>query len=181
MELNFNWRKASGNDVNNIVELCGHQFRDEMKGIFDVCDQGYTQAHNAFSRNTTFAVVNQFYNPNQELVMVCHDDDGEFMAYTWAHTRERAIWSDELVCNIVMAHINMKLSPKTRVKIVSDMITLWDVFAVGSGSAVICSNTVRGDQTAFLKMHERRGYTVRGSYAYKRVLPIPASSVNPQE
>jgi hypothetical protein len=59
------------------------------------------------------------------------------------------------------------------------MMTLWERFAVFSQTPIICSTTMRKDQNAFLKMHSRRGYDVRGSFAYKRLntttagLPIP--------
>ena len=34
---------------------------------------------------------------------------------------------------------------------------------------IICSTTMRHDQAGFLHMHERAGYSVRGSVCYKRL------------
>jgi hypothetical protein len=49
------------------------------------------------------------------------------------------------------------------------MIDLWEAFAAAAGVGIICSTTMRADPAAFLRIHSRRGYDVRGSYAYKKL------------
>jgi len=68
-----------------------------------------------------------------------------------------------------MAHLDLDLSSRNRVLLLKDMMQLWEGFALLSESPVICSTTMRNDQTAFLKLHSKNGYDVRGSYAYKRL------------
>jgi hypothetical protein len=68
-----------------------------------------------------------------------------------------------------MAHLDLGLSSRYRIQLLKDMIQLWEGFAFLSQSPIICSTTMRNDQTAFLKLHQRAGYDVRGSYAYKRL------------
>ena len=63
----------------------------------------------------------------------------------------------------------LKLSNRMRVGLVIDMIQLWEGFAKLANVPVICSTTMRKDQSSFLKLHEKFGYDVRGSYAYKRI------------
>jgi hypothetical protein len=46
---------------------------------------------------------------------------------------------------------------------------MWEAWSLLCGVHVVCSTTMRGDQAAFLKLHQRRGYDVRGSYCYKRI------------
>jgi hypothetical protein len=157
-----NWRPATGNDVSNIVKMAQDHFQQEIDLIF-------TPDPVAYSRNITLAVVNQFYLPTTELLSVATSDSEELLAYTWARSNERAAWSDDRMVVIRMAHVALDLSARTRIELVTDMMTIWENFAKYSQTPIICSTTMRNDQTTFLKLHKRQGYDVRGSYAYKRL------------
>lgn len=159
----FNWRSANGKDVIPIVDLANEYFNQEINNIFTIDTL-------AGSRNVTLAIVNQFYHPNSELVKVAEDSTGKIVAYVWAKSNQRAVWSDENMTVINMAHASLDLTSRQRVQLVFDMIKLWEQFAQESGAKVICSTTMRHDQRAFLKVHQRAGYDVRGSYAYKRLI-----------
>jgi hypothetical protein len=160
--MNFNWTPATGNDVGDIVAMAEQHFQTEIDNIFNPDPVAY-------SRNITFAVVNQFYLPMTELLSVCRDDTGRLIAYTWAKSNDRAPWSDDAMVVIRMAHVALDLSSKTRVRLITDMMQLWEQFAIFANMPIICSTTMRRDQDAFLKLHARNGYDVRGSYAYKRL------------
>lgn len=159
--MNYTWRPATGNDVNNIVKLAEQHFQQEIDLIF-------TPDPVAYSRNITMAVVNQFYLPTTELLSVA-ELDNQLLAYTWAKNHERSPWSDDTMIVIRMAHVALDISTRNRVRLIDDMITLWERFAVYAQTPIICSTTMRRDQQSFLRMHSRRGYDVRGSYAYKRL------------
>jgi hypothetical protein len=159
----YNWRPATGSDVIAIVNLANDYFKDEINNIFTIDTL-------AGSRNVTLAIVNQFYNPNSEMLKVAEDNTGNIVAYVWAKSQHRAVWSDEPMVVINMAHASLTLSVRDRIRLIQDMITLWEEFAVQSNNKIICSTTMRDDQTVFLKLHQRAGYDVRGSYAYKRLL-----------
>lgn len=164
------WRPATGQDVPRIVDMAVAFFQTEI-------DQVFTPDPIAYSRNLTLAVVNSFYLPTTEMVWVC-EQAGVLIAYVWAH-RSTAPWSDDPMCAVRMVHIDLSLSIRNRITLVGEMIGLWESWAEKSGIPVICSTTMRGDQQGFLKIHERCGYDVRGSFAYKRLsttqagLPIP--------
>lgn len=159
-----NWRPATGNDVAAIVKMAQDHFQQEIDLIF-------TPDPVAYSRNITLAVVNQFYLPTTELLSVANSDSGQLLAYTWARANERAAWSDDRMVVIRMAHVALDLSARTRIELVTDMMQLWENFAKYSQTPIICSTTMRNDQSTFLKLHKRRGYDVRGSYAYKLLTP----------
>ena len=72
-----------------------------------------------------------------------------------------------------MAHVDLSLPARTRIRLVKDMIGLWEQWALLCQVPIVCSSTVRGDQAAFLRIHAQAGYDVRGSYAYKRLESIP--------
>jgi hypothetical protein len=157
------WRPATGNDVNAIVAMAVANFQTEIDTIF-------TPDPVAYSRNITLAIVNQFFLPNTELVSVVIEPTGNLLAYTWAKTNERACWSDDEMLVVRMAHLDLGLSSRNRILLLQDMLKLWEGFAASAGVPIICSTTMRNDQQAFLKLHQRAGYDVRGSYAYKRLI-----------
>jgi hypothetical protein len=160
--MNYTWRPATGLDVPNIVQMAIDHFQIEIDTIF-------TPDPVAYSRNITFAVVNQFYCPTTELLSVATDSENNIVAYTWAKTGERAPWSDDEMVIVKMAHLSLNLSPRDRVVLVKDMLRLWEAFATLARVSIICSTTMRRDQSVFLKLHERHGNDFRGSYAYKKL------------
>lgn len=157
-----NWLPATGNDVADIVKMAEQHFQIEI-------DQIFTPEPVTYSRNITLAVVNQFYLPMTELLSVARSDSGKLLAYTWAKSNERASWSDDRMVAVRMAHLALDLSPRIRIELINDMMVLWERFAKFSKTPIICSTTMRNDQQAFLKLHQKAGYDVRGSYAYKRL------------
>jgi hypothetical protein len=68
-----------------------------------------------------------------------------------------------------IAHLDLRLSARLRVQLVKDMLKLWEDWARLCEVSVVCSSTMRREQDAFLKLHEREGYILRGSYAYKKL------------
>ncbi len=160
--IRHNWQPATGQDVADIVHMAEQHFQTEIDEIF-------TPDPVAYSRNITMAVVAQFYQPNTELLYVARDNNQQLLAYTWARANERSPWSDDPMIVIRMAHVHMDLSSKQRIQLVQDMIEIWHIFARQIQCPVICSTTMRRDQDAFLKLHARAGFDVRGSYAYKRI------------
>jgi hypothetical protein len=159
-------------DIPKIVAMAEQHFQTEIDTIF-------TPEPIVYSRHITFAVVNQYYNPRAELLNVAENSSGMMVAYTWAKSGDFAAWSDNEMVSVRMAHLDLSLSARDRIHLIQDMINLWEGWAKIIGVPIVCSTTMRNDQTAFLKLHVRNGYDVRGSYAYKKLnteqtgLPIP--------
>jgi hypothetical protein len=159
----YTWKPAAGTDIANIVEMAQTHFQSEIDTVFNPDPVAY-------SRNVTMAVVRQFYIPHSELISVAIDNNtNELIAYTWAVPNECAPWSDDRMVVIRMAHLKLDLSTRLRVSLVKDMLQIWENFALFTNTPIICSTTMRHDQSGFLKLHERAGYSIRGSYAYKRL------------
>jgi hypothetical protein len=160
--IEYSWQLATGLDVPDIVNMAQTHFQTEIDTVF-------TPDTVAYSRNITFAVVNQFYLPGSDLLTVARAADGKLLAYNWAKSNDRAAWSDDNMVVVRMVHVDLKLSARDRLRIITDMMNQWEQFARATNNPIICSTTMRKDQDAFLKLHSRNGYDVRGSYAYKRL------------
>jgi len=160
--MNYTWRPANGLDVKHIVDMAIEHFLIETDGIF-------TPEPVIYQRNLTLAVINQFYGPLTQLVSIAVDENNNLLAYTWATRGERAVWSDDEMVSVRIAHLDLRLSSRLRVALVKDMLTIWEDWARLCEVSVVCSSTMRREQNAFLKLHERNGYILRGSYAYKKL------------
>lgn len=160
------WLPAGGQDVPAIVRMAQNHFEREIDNIF-VPDPI------AYSRNIAGAIVNQFYSPGSELLFVAKSQQtGAICAYTWVHRNQRSPWSDEEMAAVRMAHLDLELPSRDRIRLVLQMIAIWEAWCDQYGIPILCSTTMRGDQSAFLKLHSRAGFDVRGSYAYKRIKEI---------
>tara|TARA_R110002126_G_scaffold8375_1_gene39760 strand:+ start:288 stop:776 length:489 start_codon:yes stop_codon:yes gene_type:complete len=160
--MKYTWRPANGLDVKPIVDMAIEHFLIETDGIF-------TPEPVIYQRNLTLAVINQFYGPLTQLVSIAVDENNNLLAYTWATRGEFAVWSDDEMVTVRIAHLDMSLSSRLRIELVKDMLTMWEDWARLCEVNIVCSSTMRRDQSAFLKLHERNGYILRGSFAYKKL------------
>jgi hypothetical protein len=160
--LKYTWRPATITDVDAIIALTMENFAQEVADLF-VPDPW------AGARNLTTAIVNQYYQPNTELISVAVDNLNKIVAWTWAQANHVMPWSDEKLVMVRMGHVQMTLTGRDRVRLVQDMIALWEGFAQFAGHHIVCSTTMREDQSGFMRIHESAGYHVRGSYAYKKL------------
>jgi hypothetical protein len=161
--MTWSWESTSGADVPHMVRMAEDHFQTEIDLIF-------TPDPIAYARNLTLATVAQFYNPGTELLKVAKcSDTGVILAYTWAIRDEKMPWSDEAMICAKMAHVDLSLPVRQRLRLVTGMIVLWETWARECGVPVVCSTTMRRDQAGFLDLHRRLGYDVRGSYCYKRL------------
>jgi len=166
--MNYTWTPAMLTDIEDMVKLCEDNFTMDNFTIDGI--QLFKPEPPVYSRNLAYAIFNQSYYPGTELLTVARaDDTGQLLAYNWARANDRIWYSDDAMINVRMVHLDMTLPAKLRVRLIKDMMTHWERMAHYTGNKVICSSTIRNDQDAFLRLHQRAGYTVRGSYAYKRI------------
>ena len=159
----WTWQSTTGADVPAIVAMAEQHFQTEI-------DQVFTPEPIVYARNLTLATVQQFYNPRTELLKVAKEHETDrILAYTWAIRGERTPWSDDEMICAKMAHVDLSLPARQRLRLVTGMVLLWENWARECGVPVVCSTTMRRDQSGFLELHRKLGYDVRGSYAYKRL------------
>ena len=161
--MNWTWEPTTGLDVQPIVNMAIEHFQTEIDTVFEPDPVAY-------ARNLTMATVQQFYNPRAELLKVAKEHETQrILAYTWAIRGEKTPWSDEEMICAKMAHVDLSLPVRQRLRLITGMIVLWETWARDCGVPVVCSTTLRRDQAGFLEIHRKLGYDVRGSYAFKRL------------
>ena len=167
----YSWKTADIEDITEMLTLSKLNFEHELKDIFNI---NFVVS----ARNLNLAIVNQYFNSASELLVVLRKDH-KLIAWTWVKRGHRMPWSDEEMSFVNMVCIDQSLPNRIKIEILVDMMSLWETWSKSVRVYILCSTTMRDHQTAFLKLHAKMGYDVRGSYAYKRVstlqagLPIP--------
>lgn len=161
--MKWSWHTTSGADVPNIVQMAIDYFQTEIEQVF-------TPDPIAYARNLTLATVNQFYNPGAELLKVAKCVETQrILGYVWVMRNQRSPWSDQEMATVRMVHVDLALSTRDRVRLIQEMLLTWEQWALTYNIPIICSTTMRRETEGFLRLHQRMGYDVRGSFAYKNL------------
>jgi len=168
------WRQAAGDDVEDMIAMSEYYF------LNDIAFQTPNRRH--YSKNLTLAIVNQYYEPHNCMISVAREKStGDLLAWTWIVRNEYAWWGSDEMAGVRMAQVALKLSKRTRMRLISQEIDLWETWAKICKVPIIFSTSIRENQQAFLRLHELHGYFVRGNVAYLRVpttqfVPVDAPS-----
>ena len=147
-------------DVEDIVELADSVFGVEADGIL-------TRSRDVFRHRVTMAATEQLFNKGREFLAVCRDQD-KLLGYCWFDRGGYATYSNEEISNAKFHHVDLSLPTKTRVRLINEMIDQHILWAHSWGIPVICSTSIRAEHNGFMRIHEKRGFTVNGSYAWIR-------------
>ena len=162
-------------DVNDIVELADSVFGHEADGIVK-------RDRNVFRYRVTMAATEQLFNKGREFLAVCRsldakvvgtDQDGDYygyplLGYCWFDRGGYTTYSNEEISNAKFHHVDLSLPAKTRVRLINEMIDQHILWAHTWGIPIICSTSIRAEHNGFMRIHEKRGFTVNGSYAWGR-------------
>ena len=155
------WRRATGTDVEGIVALSQQGFAADAQTIWTVDPQH-------FAHELTVDIVHQFFNPTAALVAVS-EQSGQLQAYVWAERNQRTVWSSEEMVAIKIVHVDLGLPIRERIRLIREMMQLWEAWARTIGVNIVVSSTMRGDQPGFIRLHQQQGYECRGSICYLRL------------
>ena len=147
-------------DVDDIVEMADSVFGAEADGIL-------TRSRDVFRHRVTMAATEQLFNKGREFLAVCRDQD-KLLGYCWFDRGGYATYSNEEISNAKFHHVDLSLPAKTRVRLINEMIDQHILWAHSWGIPVICSTSIRAEHNGFMRIHEKRGFTVNGSYAWIR-------------
>ena len=171
----WRWRAAMGPDVPVMVDLAVRNYESDATGQTEINPvEG--------SRNLMSAVVNQMYNPKTDLLTVVErSSDHKILGFTWTVRGVRNPWSTEEMVVPKMMSLELGLSVRTRTALAVQALYLWERWAHVCEIRCISSCTTRRDWRAYMHLHARMGYDVRGSIAVKRLNTITYAVDNQQQ
>ena len=166
-------------DVDDIVDMADSVFGHEADGIL-------TRDKAVFRKHVTVATTVQVFDKSKEFIAVCRDeptygigidDDGKttadvtygsLLGYCWFDRGGYTTYANEEISNAKFHHVDLKLSPRLRVRLINEMIDQHILWAYQWGIPVVCSTSIRAEHDGFMKIHKKRGFAVNGSYAWLR-------------
>jgi hypothetical protein len=158
-------------DVDDIVEMADSVFGQEADGILK-------RDRNVFRKNVTLTSTHQLFDKGKEFLAVCRGerlvntmmgtgvDEDVLLGYCWFDRGGYTTYSNEEISNAKFHHVDLSLPAKQRVRLINEMIDQHILWASTWGIPVICSTSIRSDHNAFMRIHQKRGFTVNGSYAW---------------
>lgn len=166
-------------DVEDIVSLADVNYGSEIDGILK-------RDRNVFRHRVTVATTEQIFNKSREFIAVCRNDpivipqydinqqvvgsytERPLLGFCWFDRGGYTTYSNEEISNAKFHHVDLSLSPRTRVRLVNEMIDQHILWAHTYGIPIICSTSIRAEHNGFMKIHQKRGFAVNGSYAWIR-------------
>ena len=159
---NFYWERATIEDAEAISQLAYNHYKGEIDVIF-------TPSAKSVKWNVSRDIIEQSFDSTKTYICVAKSKvDNHILAYCW-FCREYMIWSPDECVSAKMMHIELTESYRQRVRIIHQMIDQLHLWAQLCGVKILLSTTVRNNQDGFLRLHANRGFTVRGSFCFKRI------------
>lgn len=147
-------------DVDKIMVLLEDHYGWEVEGII-------TRSKDVFRHRVTVAATEQVFNKYREFLAVYKVAD-RLLGFCWFDRGGYTTYSNEEISNSKFHSVDMDLPAKQRVRLVHEMIDQHILWANMCGVPIVCSTSIREDQNAFMKIHDKRGFSVNGSYAWIR-------------
>jgi len=167
----MNWKLAHPlTDVEDIVSMAKDHFENEVDQVLNTDPQ-------VMRRNVTMVSTYQLFDRHREFLAVCRGEDyliegnrvdGELLGYCWFDRGGYTTYSSDEISNAKFHHVDLKLSPRVRVRLINEMIDQHILWAHNCGVPVICSTSIRGEHDGFMRIHKKRGFLVNGSYAWMK-------------
>ena len=110
--MNYTWTYAAMTDASALMDL-------SLKVQFEV-DTIFNFNPNVLAHNIVTGLVNQFYTGKTDLIAIVRDND-KIIAYTWAHSGERSMWSNEELVSIRMAHVDPDLTDRQKILLLKEV------------------------------------------------------------
>jgi len=159
-------------DVEAIVALADSNYGGEVEGIIN-------RSRDVFRHRVTVAATEQVFNRYREFLAVKWSDDtcrgegwdlgfGDLEAFCWFDRGGYTTYSNEEISNAKFHSVDLSLPAKQRLRLVNEMIDQHILWANQCGIPIICSTSIRADQGTFMRVHQKRGFSVNGSYAWIR-------------
>jgi len=159
----WSWNLATLAHVAQIVALSEQQFQQEISDTF-------TPSPEALARNVSIATIKQWHNKNEEQIIVAlNKQTGDVMAWAWLARGCYLPYAVEELAEAKIAHIDQAVSTISRTRIMAQILHQWHIWCELNQIPVLVSSTIRADQAGFLRLHQQAGFTIRGSYAFKRI------------
>jgi hypothetical protein len=158
------WDRATAYDVPNIVKLVDTNYSQEIDSVI------FKKNPTRLSYHLHRTVLDMSYGVNTDLINVARDKaTKELIAWSWIGRGKYTVYADEEMATAEFAHTDLTLPLRTKVTLIAQILEQWICWCEINHIPVLCSTTIREDQTGFMRLHDQFGFVRRGSFAYRRI------------
>ena len=162
----WRWSLATSEDIPAMWHMVQNYFNQEMTDVITIHEDLYRY-------NLDMTATQQRHDRSRAQLIVCKDlATGELLAYNWIKRGATTPYSRDELAEAQIAHIDLALPVRTRIRIMNQTLWYWETWARAVGVPVVVSTTIRADSEGYLRLHARAGYTIRSGIAYKRVIAL---------
>jgi len=160
----WTWTLArTEDDISDIVAMAKGFYETEVQDIFST-DPAIMRHH------VDLAVTDQRYKLNRQQIGIARDNQtGKLIAWHWIERGHYTVYAPEETADARFAHVDLALPERTRITLCAQIIQQWILWCNIHQIPVLVSSTIRSDQTAFLRLHEKFGFKRNGSVCYYKV------------
>jgi len=157
----WSWRQADQTDVEAIMDLMEQHYQHEADAFFTInrTRMGY---------HLRQAILDQQYQLNTHVLGVAVQEQ-RMLAWHWCSRGAYQPYSNDEMATGEFVHIDLNLPPRVRIMLCTQILEQWCAWSEVNQIPVLASTTIRTEQAAFMRIHERLGFTVKGSFAWKRI------------
>jgi hypothetical protein len=160
----WTWDRARIMDVPEIVHMAQQHFQMEIASVF-------TPDPHIYSKNVALACVEQSFDSSKcQLITARDNTTKKLLAYAWLNRGHHMVYAREECAEAAFAHMDMSLPLRTRITLMAQILQQWTLWCQIWQIPVLVSTTIREDQRGFINLHRAAGFSVRGSFAFKRIV-----------
>ena len=170
----WTWAVAGHADIEDILDLVAQNYEHEIDGIL-------TASRPRMCYHLHRAILEQTFEPERQLVSIARDKESlKLLAWAWLERGKYTVYAAEEMAVAEFLHVDLTLSARTRITLCAQVLLQWIAACEACNIPVLCSTTIRDDQQAFIRLHDRLGFKVRGSFAYLKVTkPVVLGAIQP--
>lgn len=159
----WEWNRATALDVDDIVKMAEQIYSSEISDIL-------TPNPTRMKYHVQKGILNQTYHPEQELISVARDKVSKhLLAWAWVVRGHYTPYANEEMAVAEFSHVDLSLSLRQRMRLVGQTFEQWILWAELYQIPVLCSTSIRSDQSGFMRLHDAYGFSRHGSFAYRRI------------
>jgi len=160
----WTWDLARIPDVPEMVLMAQGHFQNEITDIFTPDPQRY-------AKHLSVAAIEQGFDSSKcQLICARDNTTHQLLAYAWLNRNYYMTYAPEECAEAAFVHMALDLPRRTRITLTAQILQQWQLWCQIWCIPVLISTTIREDQQGFLNLHRAAGFSVRGSFAYKRIL-----------
>jgi hypothetical protein len=159
----WTWQRAQHSDVEDIVAMAESHYQLEIEHIL-------TPNPTRLGFHLHKAILEQTYSLASEFVTVARSkQDNRLIAWSWLERGKYTPYANEEMAVAEFVHTELTLPARTRIRLVAQTLESWICWCEINHIPVLCSTSIRTDQAGFMRLHDLYDFTVKGSFAYKKI------------